>query len=524
MARNLLSATALAAAATLVLTACSSGGATQSGTATDGASTDTINTSLWYAPSNFDPATASSSPDLTVARLGFDTLLRKGDDGEYLGGLATDWEATSASSYRFTVRDDATCSDGTPITAQVVADSLERLVTSEETGAQNWAGLAFGEGEPTFTVDEDAGTLAIDLSAPYSQLLGGVTLEGTGVVCPAGLADPEGLATGQVDGAFSGPYTLTGYSAGVSATYTLRDDYDAWPAWEGVEGTPATTINITVESDSNTSANLLESGGMDVARFYDANATRFTGSDDFSYVTDNSTANTLLFNEDPSSAFADDRDLRAAVAQAVSASAFNDAALDGLGGLMTSVTDSGFACVADDESLLQPYDPEAAAAVLDGTTVRLLTMTNWDGAVDYVTEALRAAGADVQVTSLDAADWAQQLRTEPTTWDLTIRGETNSSGLVHQALLTKIGPSFAEGGTNYTSSDNAEGEELLARALAGDDPEAQCADLVAAQETVLDRVDVAPLATSTHYVVARSGFHAYVFSGYWDVSALRIAS
>jgi peptide/nickel transport system substrate-binding protein len=524
MARKFLAATSLAVAAGITLTACSSDAQPEAGSASGGATTDTINTVLWYAPSNFDPATTASSPDYTAARLGFDTLLRKGADGEYLGGLATDWEATSASSYVFTIRDGATCSDGTPITAQVVADSLTYLATSEEAGALNWAGLAFGDGEPTFTVDEGASTLTIDLSEPYSQLLGGVTLEGTGIICPAGLADPEGLAAGTVEGAFSGPYTLTDYKAGVSASYTLRDDYDAWPAWEEVEGTPAKTINITVESDSNTSANLLESGGLDVARFYDANATRFTESDAFSYVTDNSTANTILFNEDASSVFAGDQEMRAAVAQAVSAEAFNDAALDGLGNLMTSVTDAGFACVADDESLLQPYDPEAASEVLTGTTIRLLTMTNWEPAVDYVTEALSAAGATVEVTSLDASEWAQQLRTEPTTWDLTIRGETNSSGLVHQALRTKVGPSFAEGGSNYTSSDNTEGEELLAAALASPDPEEQCTNLVAAQETVLERVDVAPLATSTHYIVARDGFNAYTFSGYWDVSALRIAS
>jgi peptide/nickel transport system substrate-binding protein len=191
---------------------------------------------------------------------------------------------------------------------------------------------------------------------------------------------------------------------------------------------------------------------------------------------------------------------------------------------MTSVTDSGFANVLEDDSLLQPYDPEAASEVLTGTTIRLLTMTNWEPAVDYVTEALSAAGATVQVESLDASEWAAKLRTEPTTWDLTIRGETNSSGLVHQALLTKIGPSFTAGGTNYTSSDNAEGEAFLAAALASADPDEQSENFLAAQETVLERVDVAPLATSTHYIITREGFNAYTFSGYWDVSALRIAS
>lgn len=527
MARKLVTAAALATAASLALTACSPDDQGSSGDATSGdgdAVSSTVNTVLWYAPSNFNPATSSSSPDYTVARLGFDTLLRKGDDGAYVGGLASSWEATSASSYTFTVRDDATCSDGTQITPQIIADSLEYLATTDSAGAQNWSGLAFGTGEPTFTADDATGTLTIDLSEPYSQLLGGVTLEGTGIICPAGLADPEGLAAGSVDGAFSGPYTLTGYNAGVNATYTLRDDYDAWPAWEGIEGTPVQTINITVESDSNTSANLLETGGLDLARFYDANATRFVDAEGFSFVTDNSTANSLLFNEDPTSVFADDPELRAAVAQAVSAKAFNDAALDGLGSLLTSVAYSGYACVSDDASLLQSYEPEAAAAVLDGTTIRLLTMTNWDSAVDYVTEALSAAGADVQVTSLDASEWSKQLRSEPTTWDLTIRAEINSSGLIHQSIRSAVGPSFTDGGVNYTSSQNDEGVAYLAAALASDDPDEQCSNLIAAQETILERVDVAPLATSTHYIVTREGLVANTFSGYWDISALRIVS
>ncbi|MDR1824454.1 MAG: ABC transporter substrate-binding protein [Bifidobacteriaceae bacterium] len=482
----------------------------------------TINTVLWYAPSNFNPATSSSSPDYTVARLGFDTLLRKGDNGEYLGGLASDWEAASATEYTFTIRPDATCADGTAITPTVVAESFKYLTTAEESGAQNWSKLAFGSRDATFTADDAAGTLKIELAQPYSQLLGGVTLVGTGVICPAGLADPEALTAGQIPGAFSGPYTLTGYEAGVSATYTLRDDYAAWPAWTGVTGAPATTINITVETDSNTSANLLESGGLDLARFYDANATRFTDNANFTYVTDNSTANYLLFNEDPSSVFADNQELRAAVAQAVSASAFNDAAGDGLGKLMTSVADSDLACVSTDEALLQPYDPAAASAVLSGKTIRLLTMTNWDSAVDYVSEALRAAGATVDVTSLDAADWRKQLRTEPTTWDMTINAEINQSGLIHQSIQSSLGDSYGEGGVNYTSSDNPEGVAALAAAMTSVDPDVQCPSLIEAQETILERVDVAPLATSTHYIVARQGVNVYVFSGYWDISAVRI--
>ena len=486
---------------------------------------DTINTVLWYAPSNFNPATSSASADYTVARLGFDTLLRNGETaGEYVGGLASDWKANSASSYTFTIRKDATCSDGSAITATTVKNSLSYLATASDSGAKTWKKLAFGSGTPTFTADDSTNMLSIDLSEPYSQLLGGVSLVGTGIICPAGLADIEGLSAGTVKGAFSGPYTLSSYKAGVSVTYSLRDGYNAWPAWKNVTGTPAKTINITVDSDSNTSASLLESGGLDVARFYDQNATRFTKNDRFSYVTDSSTANYLLFNEDPSSVFANDRDLRAAAAQAVSAKAFNDASLDGLGSELTSVADKQFNCVSTDESLLQQYDPEAAKKVLTGKTIRLVSMTNWDTAVDYVSQALTAAGAHVEVSKLDPSAMSKQLRTQPETWDLTIRGEINTSGLISQSLSSNIGLSYNEGGTNYTSSDNTEGEEDLQKALTSDDATVQCQALQDAQKTLLERVDVAPLSASTHYIIARNGVKTYMFSGYWDPSAMRIES
>jgi len=220
-------AVAAIAGASLALTACAGAPAEPENTVT------TINIEQLAASTTFDPATAAASADVIVARLGFDTLLRQAEDG-LIGGLATEWEAVSASEYVFTIRDDATCSDGTAITPSIVKASLDYLATVDASSAQTLRSQVFGTGTPTFTADDEDGTLTIELSAPYAQLLPGMSREGTGVICPAGLADLEGLAAGTVEGAWSGPYTLTDFSAGVSATYTLRDDYDAWPAWTSV--------------------------------------------------------------------------------------------------------------------------------------------------------------------------------------------------------------------------------------------------------------------------------------------------
>jgi ABC-type transport system substrate-binding protein len=519
--KSMIAGVALAAVVSLALSACA-GSAPEAASGT----TDTINAELWYATTTFDPAKSSASSDVTVARLGFDTLLRQGETEGYVGGLATEWSSTSASDYSFTIRDDATCADGTEITPTVVANSFEYLVGLEDSGAQTWKNQAFGTGTPTFTADDAAGTLAITLSEPYSQLLGGVTRAGAGIICPAGLADPEGLAAGTVDGAWSGPYVLSDVAAGVSVSYALRDDYDAWPAWENVVGEPAATINLTVQADSNTSANLLESGGVDLARFYDANAMRFEESDGFSTVTFASSAYNLVFNQAAGSGsiFEGNQELRAAVAQAIDTEGFNAAGLDGLGVEQLTVNAASYSCALDDASLVQAYDPEAASEVLAGQTIRLLIMSNWDPAADFLAESLRAAGATVEVSAPDPADWTKQMRTQPETWDVAVAAENAESGLIHTSIARYLGPTYAEGGTNVASTVNPEGVAAFEAGMNAADTETQCASFEEAQKTILERVDMAPLITDTHRYVARAGFASYVFSGYWDISAMRIVS
>jgi len=517
--KRALAVLALTSAVGLAVTACA-GAAPTSETAAG--STDTINTELWYAPSVFDPAIISSDSDGDAARLGFDTLIRPGETEGFIGGLATEWEAASATDYVFTIRDDATCADGTVITPTIVADSLDYFATVDNAAAQAARSSVFGPETPTITADDAAGTVTVALAAPYADVLQGLSQSNTGIICPAGLADLEGLAAGTVDGAWSGPYTLESSTAGVGATYTLRDDYDAWPDWS-VEGTPAKTINITVSSDSNTSANLLADGGIDITRFYDANVERFVDDDAFSYVTMPSSANTLIFNQTPGagSVFLDNIELRTAVAQAIDPEGFSAAALGGLATPQTSIDASTVDCVIDGTDLLPGLDPAAAAKVLAGTTIRLLTVSNWDPAADFLAESLRAGGATVEVSALDPADWQSQMRGEPEKWDLAVNA-TSVANPLSQAIATYVGPTAANGGRNIAGVDNAEGYAFLQEGLAAADPEAQCEAFGNAQRTILEHVDVVPLVTDTHYVIAREGYASTVFSNNWDISSMRI--
>lgn len=523
MAKKTVATAALVLTSTIALAACASS-SDDSAPASDQSggtspSSTVINTELFSSPTQFDPAKASGSATVSAARLGFDTLLRPGDDG-LVAGLATEWASSSASEYTLTIRDDATCADGTAIDAAVVADSLTYLTTLDDAAAQAASATAFGAGSATFSADGDV--LTISLSEPYSAVFAGLSLENTGIICPAGLEDTEGLAAGTVEGAWSGPYTLADNNAGVSVTYELRDDYDVWPY--DLEGEPAQTINITVAADSTTSANLLQSGGVDVTRFYDSNALQFTESEDFSYATTNASAYSLVFNqtEGSGSVLVDAPELRAGIAQAISREGFNDAALDGLGTPLTSITYIQSPCVSSDESLLQPYDPAAAATVLDGVTLRLLTMSNWDSATDYMAESLRAAGATVEITALDPADWRAAQRTEKGSYDVTLVADGNTSGIPSLSLERVVGPLTEDGGSNITGTSNSEADAALEVATTSADASEACDALLEAQEIVLEDVFFAPLIADTHYIVARDGFSSPITGGTWDLTTMRV--
>lgn len=79
-------------------------------------------------PENLDPQLASDSASLTVVGNIFEGLLVKTSSGEIVPGVAESYTTeNSEKRYRFTLRADATWSDGTPVTAYDFAFAFQRL-------------------------------------------------------------------------------------------------------------------------------------------------------------------------------------------------------------------------------------------------------------------------------------------------------------------------------------------------------------------------------------------------------------
>ncbi|MGB4778860.1 ABC transporter substrate-binding protein [Microbacterium sp.] len=513
----ILAAAAITITAGLAVTGCTAGSGTPSETGTD-----TIRTTI-DIPASFDPTLTQSLPDYVLARTSYDTLVRKDESG-LVPGLATEWTTTPTQGV-FTIREGATCADGTEITPTVVKNSLDYFARPGSGSVV--PGQVFGPAaSPTITADDEAGTVTIDLADAWPDMLTGLSISSTGIICPTGLADPEGLAAGTVEGSESGPYVLESFEPGVRYKYTLRDDYDAWPEWTSdVTGTPAKNLEYVVSADSTATANLVISDQLDIAKIQAQTMDRFEGMDGYEVAVNRFSDFYLIFNERDGSPFTD-QTTRLGVAQAIDRAMFEEVTSLGTGEIATSLASSSIACVPADNSLIPEQDVAGASAALDGVKIRFVA-PNIVGAAgagnEYIAEALRAAGAEVVIENTDVGTWVGKVFGEPDAWDLTLFADLNFLGSLTSPLTSFVGPVVMEGGGNVGAVANATAEEQFAASLTAADEEARCTALNGAVDALIENTDVFPLINDAFIYVQRPGFTVQMLGGSLDDPIFRIA-
>jgi peptide/nickel transport system substrate-binding protein len=485
-----------------------------------GPATTTVRTTI-DVPAGFDPAKAASLPDFLLARMSFDTLVRK-DTGGIVGGLATKWTTTTTSA-TFTLRTDATCSDGTKVTPTVVKTSLEHLA-APDTAAPS-AVSVFGPGNvPKVTADDPASSVTITVSRPW-DLIGGLTIGSSGIVCPAGLADPKGLEAGTVKGAGSGPYTLTAQQSGATYTYALRADYTAWPQRSPKPaGEVPKTVQFVVSPDPTATANLVKNHQLDIAKINAESMPRVEGDGSAKAKVLRFSDFYLVFNERPGSPFADPA-VRKAVAEAIDRAAFEKVTSKGTGEVLSYLAAKNTPCWDGDASFVIPTDRAAAAKVLAGKRIRLLgpqvVGTNGAGNI-YLQEVLRAAGAQVELANTDVGTWISKVYGAQDTWDVNVFADLNFIGSLASPLPFFSGPPVEAGGGDLGAVKNAAADAASAQGLAATDEQGRCAGLRAAHQALVKAADTVPLVNDPFIYAVRPGFDVSMLGGALDDPTFRI--
>ncbi|MDR1513122.1 MAG: ABC transporter substrate-binding protein [Propionibacteriaceae bacterium] len=415
---------------------------------------------------------------------------------------------------------DGTCGDGTKITPSIVAASLSYL--ADPATSSGLKALVLGPGSVTVTADDDAGTVTIELSEPFSGLLTGLTTPPSGIICPAGLADVDSLKSDPDPAAFSGAYSLVSAKPGVMYEFEQRADY-VWPQWQlDLEGAIPRKLSFTVGVDPTATENEVKAGSLDVGLVSLANAESFSNRAPIEIG-----EHFVIFNESATSPFKDEA-LRRAVAALLSGEEYGEVAYAGLAEVNYTTGSSSLQCASTDPSLLVPFDPQS---VIDSGVLKDVEITysasnlfgpNGAGA-EYVYQQLSKAGAKVTYNLRDNTTWASEvLGPDPTTWDMTLFGTVNNAVSLWTPLSRMVGLPIEDGGRNMSRGGNSVGDELAVQAMSADSATEMCEAYQDLQENLLGRVDFVPLVSSTVFYAMTEQIRYPGAAGHDDLTTLRI--
>lgn len=185
-------------------------------------------------PVCLDPQQNGNAASINISRQVVDSLVDLDPDtGEVVPWLAESWTASEdATSFEFVLREGVTFSDGTPLTAQIVADNLDTVVTLGAATSLVTGYLSGYEGSTAL----DERTVRVEFSKPSAGFLPTAAVVQLGIVAPATLAlsAEERCAAENIVG--TGPFVYETYTQNESTTLVRRDGYDWTTARAAHEG------------------------------------------------------------------------------------------------------------------------------------------------------------------------------------------------------------------------------------------------------------------------------------------------
>jgi peptide/nickel transport system substrate-binding protein len=242
-------ATAVAVAA-LALTGCTttdepSGGA------------DEIVIGQFLAQATFDTTQAEWGNRALYYQAVYDTLLVGTSDGTIEPSLASAFEYNEDNTeLTLTIRDGVTFTDGTEVTADVVAENLTRF--------QNGGGAYAGDLANVTAIEAtDAGTVVLTLSAPDPALTSYLSRE-AGLISAPSTFDAEDAATNPVG---SGPYILNLEESVTGTSLVFDKNPDYWnPDVQHYD-----KVTMSIITDPTAMVNAIQAGEVDAAVLSDNN-------------------------------------------------------------------------------------------------------------------------------------------------------------------------------------------------------------------------------------------------------------
>ncbi len=465
-----------------------------------------MNFGLSFTVDTLDPgATTFSGVEIMVGHV-FDTLVKQQPLGTFHPSLATEWTVNEdATEYTFMLRDDVTFHDGTPFNAEAVKFTFDRIV-DPETNSQ----MAFSFIGPYMESEViDEYTITVRFSSPNAAFLDGLSHPQLGPVSPTAVAElGEDWGFSGIVG--TGPFIFESYTPDSEVVLVKNPDYN-WGSEDVFGMTGPTSLDRLVFkliTEPSTRLAALESGEVDMIDSVPGlDVQRIDESEDFilSQFDQAGHGYSLMFNQQK--APTDELAVRQAIVQAIDVEIMQDIVYEGLGKPACSALTSIMFGWTDVYCQQLPYDPDAAAAILDEAGWVLneetgfrerdgetLTIAHWApdrplnvATSQFVQEDLSAIGIDFQLNIADIAAYLEVVRAgEHNTqqwWDT----QTDPDGV----FRTLYHSSNAGGGTNRNNYVNEEMDMMIDGAVGIGDLEARAAAYAEIQQKIADEAIMA---------------------------------
>ncbi|TFJ93460.1 peptide ABC transporter substrate-binding protein [Lentibacillus salicampi] len=436
-------------------------------------------------------------------------------DGEIVEGIATDHEVSEDGlTWTFTLREDATWSNGDPVTANDFVYAWQRALdpdTGSEYGPYMMGGVvknatAVNEGE--VPVEElgvsapDDYTLEVNLEnpVPYFESLAAFP---TYYPLNEEFVEEQGdaFATSTDTLLFNGPYTLENWES-TASSWELQKNEDYWDA----ETVQLDKITFEVVKDAQTQVDLYESGEIDRAGLSSDLVDQYQSHEDYVTVPE-ATLAYLKMNQTQSDALANTK-MRKAISMAVDKEAMVNEILNNGSIASTGFVPKDFVKTPDGQDFreangdLVTYDPEKAAQL-------------WEEGLEEIGKdsvELELLGGDSEVAKISDEYIANQLSTNLKGLDVTLKSvpfeqrldlDTNMD---YQLQTSLWGPDYVDpytflnlwltdGQNNQMGYSNEEYDTLIQETTdeLAQDKEARYQNFLEAEQILADTAAVAPL-------------------------------
>jgi len=397
-------------------------------------------------PDSMDPTTNDNAAVAQVLLYNvYETLVKLDGDGNIRPLLAKEWTVSNDGlTYVFTLQPGATFADGTPVTADAVIKSFQRIEDDPSVTAVNKQQMSVVSQMSA----PDTSTVQVVLSRPSNSWLYDMTGSAGIVINPAQSADLANTPAG------SGPYVLKRWNPGDSVVLQTSDKY-----W----GSPVYFQQVTFRyfADPNSMNAAMLSGDLDVISNLAAPQALSQFSDTTKYQVIKGVTNgeiVLGFN-DSKTPFTNVK-VRQAICYAIDRQALMDSVWAGQGTLIGSMvppTDPWY----QDLSNAYQFNPDKAKQLLadagfaGGLTINLQvpTLPYATAAAQFIASQLKDVGITVNVSELDfPARWIDQVMVQGD-YDMTIVAHVEPRDIVKWA-----DPTY------YWHYDNKDFQKLIAQA------------------------------------------------------------